>query len=109
MNSQHRVYKICLPLINGREAVLAGVCLDQITNTFPLYLVQGHVKDHIFKAFKEKGNEIENFPNLPKFVGGDIYIMIGSKYLPYHPRPIFSLTNGLTVINFPWRGGKWNC
>ena len=84
------------------------MCLYQITNTFPLYPNQGQVKDDILKAFQEKGNEIKNFPNLPKFVGGDIDIMIGSKYLRYHPRPIFSLTSGLTVFKSIFLGVEGN-
>ena len=52
MESQHGVYRIRLPLLNGRDAVLAGVCLDRITNTFPLYPIQGKVKEDIYNAFE---------------------------------------------------------
>ena len=53
MESEHGVYMIRLPLLNGQDAVLAGVCLDRITNTFPLYPIQGRVKEDIYKAFEE--------------------------------------------------------
>ena len=33
----HGVYRVALPLSNGEHAVLTGVCLDRITQTFPLY------------------------------------------------------------------------
>ena len=34
--SQHGIYKISLPLFNGENANLSGVCMDKITE-FPMY------------------------------------------------------------------------
>ena len=105
MSSQYGVYKISLPLNNGKEAILAGVCMDQITNTFPLYPIHGNVKDDLLKAYQ---GSVADFPELPKYVGGDIDIMIGSKYLRYHPSPIFSLTSGLTLFKSVFPGVEGN-
>ena len=98
VESKHGIYQIRLPLTNGKSAVLAGVCLDTITNTFPIYPIKGQLQDDIFKAYEENGGNIDSLPKLPDSIGGDVDIMIGSKYLRYHPEAIFSLPSGLTVF-----------
>ena len=108
MESKHGVYRINLPLLNGKQAVLAGVCLDRITSTFPHYPIQGKVKDDIYNAFNESNCTEEELPKLPEFIGGDIDIMIGAKYLRYHPDPVFSLTSGLTVFKSVFPGVDGN-
>jgi len=39
----------------------------------------------------------DNLPKLAPFVGGEIDIMLGAKYLRYHPKPVFQLASGLTI------------
>ena len=102
MESQHGIYKIRLPLVNGKNAVLAGVCLDQITNTFPSYPIKGEIEDDIKKAYAVSGGTQQNLPKLPEFIGGDVDFMIGTKYTRYHPEPIFSLPSGLTIYKSPF-------
>ena len=51
MESPYGIYRVCLPLSNGNEAVPAGVCLENITNTFPLYPIEGKVKNDICNAY----------------------------------------------------------
>ena len=41
ITSSHATYKVKLPLFNGNDAVLSGVCLYQITVEFPKYLLKG--------------------------------------------------------------------
>ena len=108
IESVHGVYRIRLPLLNGKDAVLAGVCLDRITNTFPVYPIHGEVKEDICNAYKERRNNEKDLPKLPDFVGGDIDIMVGAKYLRYHPHPVFSLSNGLTVFESVFPGVDGN-
>ena len=36
-------------------------------------------------------------PKLPSSVGADVHLMIGVKYLRYHPRIIFQLPSGLAI------------
>ena len=36
-----------------------------------------------------------NIPKLPKSIGGDIHMMIGIKYLRYHPKLVFQSPTGL--------------
>ena len=41
ITSSHGTYQVKLPLFNGNDAVLSGVCLYQITVEFPKYLLKG--------------------------------------------------------------------
>ena len=48
------------------------------------------------------GGIANDLPHLPKCAGGDVDFMIGSKYLRYHPEPIFTLPSGLTIYKSPF-------
>ena len=102
--STHGIYQIRLPLTNGKDAVLAGVCLDKITNTFPQYPLNGKIQEDIFTEFESSGGDAEQLPKLPESIGGDVDFMIGTKYLRYHPMPVFSLPTGLTIYKSPFLG-----
>ena len=95
--SQHGVFSVKLPLSSGHKALFTGVCLERITTTFPVYPLQGRVLGDIRKAYQEAGGNICNLPNVPKVVGGDVDMMIGIKYLRYHPERVFQLPSGLTI------------
>ena len=98
MESKYGIYQVRLPLTNGKNAVLAGICLDAITTTFPSYNLHEGIKNDIFKAFAESGKDPSILPKFPESIGGDIDIMIGTKYLRYHPESVFSLPSGLTIF-----------
>ena len=102
MESKHGIYQVRLPLVNGKDAVLAGVCLDQITNQFPSYPIQGKIEDDIRNGYTEIGGNLDDLPNLPVCIGGEVDFMIGAKYTRYHPQPIFSLPSGLTIYKSPF-------
>ena len=95
--SPHGVYKVRLPLHNGEDATMSGVCIDQITATFPNYPLQGRVESDIKEAFKINKSKSQRLPKLPKFVGGETDFMIGAKYLRYYPEEVFQLPSGLTI------------
>ena len=92
-------WKVRLPLKNGDEAVLTGICVDEVTETFPLYPLEQVEKD--FRS--EFGDQPENqysCPRLPKLrgkVGGKVDIMIGSRFLKFFPREVGRLDSGLTL------------
>ena len=102
--SIHGIYQIRLPLANGKDAVLAGVCLEKITNTFPEYPLNGKISKDLFDAYKASGKDVSQLPELPSSIGGDVDFMIGTKYLRYHPQPVFSLPTGLTIFKSPFVG-----
>ena len=102
MESPHGIYQVRLPLVNGKDAVLAGVCLDQITNEFPSYPIQGQIEDDIKSGYIQNGGNVNDLPSLPACIGGEVDFMIGAKYTRYHPQPIFSLPSGLTIYKSPF-------
>ena len=86
-----------LPLNNNTEISLVGSCLEKITHDFPLYPLDGVVYDDIMSACDQIGFNKSNIPKLAKMVGGQVDIMLGSKYLRYFPKEVFQLPSGLTV------------
>ena len=58
--SQHVIYKVNLPLYDGSQATVSGVCLDNITLKFPLYPLQGKVLNDITKPKKDAGGRCRN-------------------------------------------------
>ena len=90
------VFTICIPLQNGKEALLTGLSLPKITSDLPTYSLKNVGKD-IKEAYKAAGGDIHTLPELPDFVGGDTDILLGSKFLKYFPKEIFQLESGLTI------------
>ena len=87
-----------MPLHNGENATMSGVCLEKITATFPSYPLQDEVELDLIQAFKETKKRIsKQLLKLQKFVGGDTEFMIGLRYLQYYPEKIFELPTGLTI------------
>ena len=107
--SPYGIYRVELPLSNGKATIMSGVCLEKVTNTFPMYPLQGVVKTDIEKAYKLNGGSPVDLPALPKFVGGDVDFLIGAKYLRYFPEPIFSLPSGLTIYRSSFLGSDGSC
>ena len=95
--ANHGIYKITLPLSNGSNAVMIGPCMDQITETFPQYPLQGQVYDDIKNHNVQQGNNLQFLPNVPASIGGDIDFMVGIRYNRYCPDPVFQLPSGLTI------------
>ena len=88
------LYCICLPLYDGVNITLSGVCLPKITSKFPTYNLRGVGSD--FKKWSE-GLVDRDLPKLPDSIGGDTYILIGSKYLRYFPKIVFEHETGLGI------------
>ena len=82
-------YTIRIPLHDGQDAQLLGVCLPQITSKFPTYKLK-QVEDDISTAYIQSGGNPDDLPRLPPSVGGEIDIMIGIKYIWYHPKKSFN-------------------
>ena len=95
--SIHGIYTFTLPLATNIDVKMTGVCLDTLTSTFPLYPLQGKVENDIIQSWKESGGNIKQLPRLPPYVGGQIDVMIGIKYLRYFPIFVHQLPSGLTI------------
>ena len=94
---KHDLYKVSLPLFNGREAVMSGVCVYHVTARFPTYPLKEEVESDIINAFKSDWRSKGSLSKLPCEVGGDTDFMVGIKYLKYFPKVIFRLPSGLTI------------
>ena len=95
--SHHGIFSVKLPLSNGKDATLTGVCIDKITETFPFYPLSGKVENDIIKDFEEKVGNRSLLPRLPKEVGGNVDFMVGIKYFRYFPELVYQLSSGLTI------------
>jgi len=94
-HSTRGVYNVKIPLHDGTEASFSGVCLEKITETFPTYPlaeVEKDINQHYYST-----NHSGKLPKLPSSVGGDVHLMIGIKYLRYHPSMKFQLQSGLAI------------
>ena len=89
------MFSVCLPLSNGKDAMLSGICLENITAPFPEYRL-GDVEKEIHTTCKRVNHDmLRKLPKLPKKVGGDTDILIGIKYAKYFPKLIFECGAGL--------------
>lgn len=90
------LYTVTLPLHDGSTVTLSGLCLDQLTSEFPIYQLK-EVEEDIHGHYKSTGGTTK-LPKLQPSVGGEIHLMIGVKYLRYHPRLVHQLPSGLTLF-----------
>ena len=97
VTSTHGTYQARLPLFNGNDAVLSGVCLDQIIVEIPKYPLKGQEEANVRNDNTSNGNDPKYKPKLPAFVGGHTDFMIGVKYLQYYPEKVFQLLSGLAI------------
>ena len=96
--SEHGLYTVRLPMINGKNSVLTGVCLNKITSTFPEFILDGEVQNDIRKEYAQADGDVNDLPTLPHSVGGtDIDFMIGAKFLRDFPLSKFRTLSGLTI------------
>ena len=93
---EHGRYQITIPLHDGENINLSGICLDKITSEFPLYPLN-EVESDIREIYASAGGSMRDLPKLPKCVGGNTDIMIGMQYNQYDPTEVFRLPNGLSI------------
>ena len=96
-------YQITIPLYNGKNIKLSGICLDKIMGTFPSYPLE-KIDHEIHNQYASSGGggggggvNPSTLSKLPKYVGGDTGIMIGIRYLKYYPEKVYTLPNGLSI------------
>ena len=59
ITSSHGTYQVKLSLFNSNDAVLSGVCWDQITVKFPKYLLKGQVEADVRSGYISNGKIIK--------------------------------------------------
>ena len=97
VESPYGSYKVQLPLAEGGDATLSGTCLEQVTEQFPMYPLQGAVEEDIRSAYKISGGDVNDLPRVPKFVGGEVDFLFGMKYNRHSPREVFRTISGLSI------------
>ena len=100
---EHGAYSVRLPLRNGREAILSGLCLDKVTTKFPIYPLKGVIRD-LRAMCRDQGKAAFEIPKMPERVGGDTDILIGIKYAKYFPELIHMCPTGLAVYKSAFLG-----
>ena len=106
---KHGVYSINLPLGNGSQATMCGVCVDEITLPFPKYPLKKVEKD-FHNAISGKNRKLlKNLPKLPDYVGGTVDVMLGKQYLKYFPKEIAQLDTGLTLYKSCFKSFDGTC
>ena len=91
---------------------LSGLCIRQITSDFLIYPLKD-VENDIQRHYTSSGGT-NSLPKLPSAVGGEIHLMIGVKYLRYHPKPVHQLPTSfwthvvsILLLQSKWRA--WCC
>ena len=75
---------------------ISRLFICQITSDFPIYPLKD-VENDIQQHCTSSGGT-NSLPKLPSVVGGEIHLMIGVKYLRYHPKPVHQLPSGLKLF-----------
>ena len=99
----HGEYRFKLPLASGREALMVGPCMDQITHVFPTFPLSSILEEVAVEARKE-GVDTNKWPATHPFCGGETDIMLGIRYKRYHPKEVYSLPSGLGVFESKFAG-----
>ena len=95
--SDFGLYKISLPLYDSKNAVMSGICVNQVTAVFPKYYLQSKVQSDIEQAYQSKPDPKREIPGLPSKVVEETDLMIGAQYFVYAPTFVFELQFGLTI------------
>ena len=98
--SEDGEFAICLPLHSGDNAVLTGICLPKVTGDFPGYNLKNVENDIRSKCENIGGAElVSKLPRLTSMMkGGDVDVLIGSKYLRYFPEKVHKFESGLGIF-----------
>ena len=96
--SEYGIYRITLPLSNGKDATFSGLCLDKVTADLPRFQLKEIEAEIRQSAFEEGGSTIvDTFPRLPTEIGGETDILLGIQYKRYLPRDVWESPTGLTI------------
>ena len=99
----HGEYEVSLPLFDGTNIPFTGLCLDQITQKFPVYPLQGAIEDDLNQAHNLTGDK-RKLPRLPRTVGGlRTAFMMGVKFKKHFPKEIFMMPSGLSIFESQFR------
>ena len=87
---------VYLDRVDGRKQLLRGVTLPTITGPSPIFDIEQATRE--LKEDKPHDPAVQNL-SVPKCVGGEVDILIGTLYNIIFPQPIHHLPNGLTIYS----------
>ena len=90
----HGEYEITLPLHDGEEYKMSGLCMDVVTSEFPRFPL-AEVEMELQDEYGKLGSSSLDLPKLPAVVGGATDIMMGIGYRDKFPRLVYELPCGL--------------
>ena len=91
-------YTITVPLANGGEAKMSGLCLERVTGRFSEYSPKAVESQFHGDIQVLNSNHDGDLPQLPDEVGGEVDIMIGTLYRKYQPIEVIRLESGLSLL-----------
>ena len=96
--SEYGWYSVILPLSDGTEATLSGLCLDRVTADLPRFALKD-VENDVIRMCQEQGGSalVNSLPKLPEEIGGETHILLGIKYKRYLPVDVWVSQTGLTL------------
>ena len=98
-------YRIILPLHNGENAIVSGLCLSKITADFPEFDLKEVVHDVRNKYREIAGQKLSStMPQFPESAGGGTDILLGSRYLRYFPKLVHEFESGLGIFKSVFLG-----
>ncbi len=97
-------FSIALPMYNGDNAILTGLCIEQITCEFPKCKLSEINKDVRERAFTTGGESLlSRLPGLPESVGGsDTDILVGITFFARFPDIIHKFDDGFAISESPF-------
>ena len=104
VETKHGLWILKLPMANGRNAIVSGLCLDKITHTLPEYEYDDSVQKDIKDYCVENKIDLNKLPQFPKKAGGETDIMLGMQYKKYFPVELVVLPSGLTLCESKFVG-----
>ena len=94
-----------MPLHNGENAIVRGLCLSKITADFPKFDLKEVVHDLQNKYQKIAGQKRSSaMPQFPESAGGGTDILLGSRYLRYFPKQVHEFDSGLGIFKSVFLG-----
>ena len=104
LETKHGIWKNRLPMSDGNEAVVSGVCLDRITHKFPEYEFDNTIKEDIIEYCRRNRIDVDKISKFPKKAGEETDIMIGIQYQKYFPVEVLRLPSRLTLYESKFVG-----
>ena len=87
-------FMVTISLLDGTRQILEGWTIDRITDALPF--VDLRQAEEELKRSQPSNSELQSL-QCPQQIGGEVDVLMGIMYQNIFPRPVHSLSNGLTI------------